>query len=483
MEENEVIKGDNKAFDYLYKEYKFAIYAYFMKKVNNKSTAEDLTQEVFVKLYKNFVSYDVGKSKISTFIATNTRQVYIDYVRKENTNQGKFENDVTSMVELTENESEPIDNDKEMLEQDIEILRKLISELCESQRTAIEMRYFENMSYKAIAKRMEKTELGIKSILHRARKNLRQKMKERYPEMDARLSKKYITKMIIMIAIGISAVTGLAYATYRIYNDVINNDKYTLSELREEVPESESIITRDEALNKINYYLSVLGEEKVSSDELKLVRYIKTGEIYWKFENESNIIQIKSDNGNLVTYTNANLHENKILKSITIEKLYKKLNLSDEYELCNDRNLEKSRIIEYAKKYGNIYNKYESAKFSIYNDNLEFISIADYEYEDTDILISQEKALEIARENGIEVVSIEMSIENVTNTSKEYLDNVYEELEYDNIKNELIQNTSIKIRKVWRIIDNRSNKVLIDVVDGKIFYIPDVMLNENQVGE
>ena len=192
MEENEVIKraknGDNKAFDYLYKKYKFAIYAYFMKKVNNKSTAEDLTQEVFVKLYNNFVSYDVSKSKISTFIAANARQVYIDYVRKENTNQGKFENNVTSMVELTENESEPIDNDKEMLEEDIEILRKLISELCESQRTAIEMRYFENKSYKEIAKKMGKTELGIKSILHRARKNLRQKMKERYPEMDASLS-------------------------------------------------------------------------------------------------------------------------------------------------------------------------------------------------------------------------------------------------------------------------------------------------------
>ena len=272
-----------------------------------------------------------------------------------------------------------------------------------------------------------------------------------------------------MIAIGISAVTGLAYATYRIYNDVINNDRYTLSELREEVPESESIITRDEALNKINYYLSVLGEEKVSADELKLVRYIKTGEIYWKFENENNIIQIKSDYGNLVTYTNANLHENKILESITIEELYKKLNLSDEYELCNDRKLEKSRLIEYAKKYGDIYNKYESAKFSIYNDNIEFISIADYEYEDTDILISQEKALEIATENGIEVVSIEMSIENVTNTSKEYLDNVYEELEYDNIKNELIQNTNMKIKKVWKMIDKRGSIKLIDVLDGKIF--------------
>ncbi len=62
-----------------------------------------------------------------------------------------------------------------------------------------------------------------------------------------------------------------------------------------------------------------------------------------------------------------------------------------------------------------------------------------------------------------------MSIENVTNTSKEYLDNVYEELEYDNIKNELIQNTNMKIKKVWKMIDKRGSIKLIDVLDGKIF--------------
>lgn len=482
MEENEVIKraknGDNKAFDYLYKKYKFAIYAYFMKKVNNKSTAEDLTQEVFVKLYNNFVSYDVSKSKISTFIAANARQVYIDYVRKENTNQGKFENNVTSMVELTENESEPIDNDKEMLEEDIEILRKLISELCESQRTAIEMRYFENKSYKEIAKKMGKTELGIKSILHRARKNLRQKMKDRYPEMDARLSKKYITKMIIMIAIGISAVTGLAYATYRIYNDVINNDRYTLSELREEVPESESIITRDEALNKINYYLSVLGEEKVSADELKLVRYIKTGEIYWKAGDQANGIQINSINGSLVSYNNAK--DIKILRGMNIDELYEKLNLPMNYEMYKTLN-SNVELIEYAKKYGEIYNTYEGVRIYIKEDNIKAIGVSSYSFEDTEILISKEKALEIAKDNNIEVQTIELAIENINSRMFEYINEVYEELDYDEIDKEQVKNVNVKVRKVWKIFDKGGIERLIDVGDGSLYY--NLEMFENQNGE
>lgn len=481
MEENEVIKraknGDNKAFDYLYKKYKFAIYAYFMKKVNNKSTAEDLTQEVFVKLYNNFVSYDVSKSKISTFIAANARQVYIDYVRKENTNQGKFENNVTSMVELTENESEPIDNDKEMLEEDIEILRKLISELCESQRTAIEMRYFENKSYKEIAKKMGKTELGIKSILHRARKNLRQKMKERYPEMDARLSKKYITKMIIMIAIGISAVTGLAYATYRIYNDVINNDRYTLSELREEVPESESIITRDEALNKINYYLSVLGEEKVSADELKLVRYIKTGEIYWKFGDQNNGIQINSSNGNLVSYNNSD--DIKILEDMSIEELYRKLNLPMDYEIYKNLNSNVG-FIDYAKKYGDIYNKFESVKIYMEENNIRFVGVTNYPYEDKEILISKERALEILKENGIEVGTLELSIEDVYNKTFEYGDKIYEDLDYNVASKEEFKKMNVNIRKVWKIVDKNNFEKLLDVEDGKIYNGLDLYEERNE---
>lgn len=484
MEENEVIRraknGDVKVFNYLYKKYKIAVYGYFLKKVNNKSVAEDLTQEAFLKLYNNFSRFDESKYKFYTFLLANTKQVYIDHVKKSNTYQGKFENDVTSIVELTENESEPYDIDEEMLEEDIKALRELINGLCDSQRIAIEMIYFENKSYKEVAERLGKTELSVKSIVYRAKKNLRQNMKEKYPEMDERMSKKYIAKMIIMIAIGISAITGLAYATYRIYNDVINNNKYTLSELREDVPESESILTREEALDKINYYLEVLGEERVTMDELKLIRNIKSGEIYWKIGDQSNSMQINSNNGNLVAYNNSD--DIRVLKDLSIEELYRKLNLPLDYDICNELNSEVG-FINYAKKYGEIYNQNESVNIYINGHNVNFICVLNYKYEDKEILISKEEALKIAKDNNVEVQSIELSIENVNVVLFEYDNITYEELDYNSIKNELIQKANVDIKKVWKIIDNKSNKILIDVVEGRIFYVPDIMLNEKQVGE
>lgn len=482
MEENEIIEraknGDSKAFNYLYKKYKLAVNVYFIKNLKNKSLAEDLTQETFVKLYKNFRKFDDSKYKFYTFLIANAKQVYIEYFRKATTNQGKFDNGVTSMNELIENEGEPLDIDKELLAEDIKVLRELISELCTSQRVALEMIYFENKSYKQVAASLGKTELSIKSIVHRAKQNLRKNIKEKYPEMDKRMSKKYIAKMIIMIAIGISAVTGLAYATYRIYNDVILNNKYTLSELREDVPESASIITREQALEKINYYLDVLGEDKVSIDEIKLVRNIKSGEIYWKVGNQSNSIQINSNNGNLVVYDN--FKENGILNLSSIEDLYKKLNLPTDYEEYRYQNLDNLQFIDYAKKYGDIYNVYESVKFSIHNKNIEFINVLDYSCEDSEILISKERALEIAKENNIEVKTIELSIENVNETI-DYFDTIYEEIDYNNAGEEMMENVNVDIRKVWKITDKNNIVILIDVKNGKIFYISSMY--EEQVGE
>lgn len=484
MEENEIIEraknGDSKAFNYLYKKYKLAVNVYFIENLKNKSLAEDLTQETFMKLYKNLRRFDDSKYKFYTFLIANAKQVYIEYFRKVSTNQGKFDNGVTSMNELIENEGEPLDIDKELLAEDIKVLRELISGLCTSQRVALEMIYFENKSYKQVAARLGKTELSIKSIVHRAKQNLRKNIKEKYPEMDERMSKKYIAKMIIMIAIGISAVTGLAYATYRIYNDVILNNKYTLSELREDVPESASIITREQALEKINYYLDVLGEDKVSIDEIKLVRNIKSGEIYWRMKNKKCIVQIKSNNGEFVAYTNSNLHENKILDSTTIDKLYDKLNLSKDYELCKDEKNEISRTIEYAKRYDDIYNRNECVKISIFGENIYFISVLDYPYEDREILISKERALEIARENDIEVKTIELSIENI-NESTDYFDTIYEEIDYNTSSDEIMKNINIDVRKVWKIVDKNNLKVLIDVEDGEIFYVSSMY--EKQVGE
>lgn len=468
MEENEFVdrvkNGDNSAFDYLDKKYRNKIYAYFMNKIGNPDVADELTQNVFIKMYANIDKYDKNKSPFYNFVWMNVKQVMIDYIKSKKTIKSKRETDTVSFSEINEidivsNDDEDADRRKE----EIKAVNDMMSDLSDYQRTVLRLFYFEGKSEKEIAKIVGKGDGAVRSVIHRAKKTLDKIAREKHPE----IAKRYGIKMIIMLAIGLTAVTGLVYATYKIYSDYISN-KYTLSQLREEVPDSVSIITKDEALNKINYYLDVLGEDNVSADEIKLVRDMMVGSIYWKYENDSKYIQIDSKNGNLVVYNS--FEGNKILDSTTIDDLYKKLNLPSDYEMCNDNSAGNLRFIDYAKRYGDIYNKYESVKFSISNNRIQFVSVLDYPYEDTEILISKERALEIAKENDIDVEEIELSIEILSNRLFDYDNELYEKIDLDNVEEQELNNVNINSKMVWKVITKDSREYLIDINTGEIVY-------------
>ena len=468
MEENEFVdrvkNGDNSAFDYLDKKYRNKIYAYFMNKIGNPDVADELTQNVFIKMCANIDKYDKNKSPFYNFVWMNVKQVMIDYIRSKKTIKSKRETDTVSFSEINEidivsNDDEDADRRKE----EIKAVNDMMSDLSDYQRTVLRLFYFEGKSEKEIAKIVGKGDGAVRSVIHRAKKTLDKIAREKHPE----IAKRYGIKMIIMLAIGLTAVTGLVYATYKIYSDYISN-KYTLSQLREEVPESVSIITKDEALNKINYYLDVFGEDNVRADEIKLVRDMMVGSIYWKYENDSKYIQIDSKNGNLVVYNS--FEGNKILDSTTIDDLYKKLNLPSDYEMCNDNSAGNLRFIDYAKRYGDIYNKYESVKFSISNNRIQFVSVLDYPYEDTEILISKERALEIAKENDIDVEEIELSIEILSNRLFDYDNELYEKIDLDNVEEQELNNVNINSKMVWKVITKDSREYLIDINTGEIVY-------------
>lgn len=476
VEENEFVdrvkNGDNSAFDYLDKKYRNKIYAYFMNKIGNPDVADELTQNVFIKMCANIDKYDKNKSPFYNFVWMNVKQVMIDYIKSKKTIKSKRETDTVSFSEINEidivsNDDEDADRRKE----EIKAVNDMMSDLSDYQRTVLRLFYFEGKSEKEIAKIVGKGDGAVRSVIHRAKKTIDKIAREKHPE----IAKRYGIKMIIMLAIGLTAVTGLVYATYKIYSDYISN-KYTLSQLREEVPESVSIITKDEALNKINYYLDVFGEDNVRADEIKLVRDMMVGSIYWKYENDSKYIQIDSKNGNLVVYNS--FEGNKILDSTTIDDLYKKLNLPSDYEMCNDNSAGNLRFIDYAKRYGDIYNKYESVKFSISNNRIQFVSVLDYPYEDTEILISKEMALEIAKENDIEVEAIELSIENVNEYPTSVVNGIYEEINEKNKENISVLEIGNCIKKVWKIKTFGNKKYLIDSITGEIITIKETTTEE-----
>ena len=183
-------------------------------------------------------------------------------------------------------------------------------------------------------------------------------------------------------------------------------------------------------------------------------------------DRESVFIRINSENGELVRYRTS--VGNSILDKISMEELYRKLELPKDYELYKEENINGLKTIKYAKKYDDIYNIHESVTCVFRNDKIESITISNYLYENVEVNISKERALEIAKENDIEVDTIELSIEKINDLKEDFNRNEkYETIEECDIDNWKLFTMNVKIKKVWKIRED-GVVVLIDTETGEI---------------
>lgn len=470
----ELKNGNQDGFGLLYEKYSKGVYAVILKIVHNRDVTDDLVQITFMKVLRNIKLYEKYKGTFYNFVCAIGKNTALDYLKKvkvkvvENEGEKVVDRETTlddgliNLLKVKENVADTVEMDELMGD-----LKEAVSELAENQQIAIRLYCERQFSYRAAAKVMGISESSFKSILYRARQTLKDKIREKYPDLFEEINtRKYVARMIAMTIIGITAITGLVYATYMICNDIWSKKTFTLNELNTEVSHDSSIISPDEALERINFYLDVLGEEKASSDELKLIKDYQMYKVCWMVDRGTVLLKIDSENGELVQYTKVN--GNDILSSIGLDELYKKLGLPEDYEKYEESNVDVTQRIKYAKKYGDIYNQYESVGISINNGKIGIIGVLKYPYKDEEILISRERAIEIAEENNIEVDTIELVIEK-TNDWEEEIEEYIKVIDLQEWGDVKLFNNSIELRKVWRIVGNKES-VLIDVNTGKVIY-------------
>ena len=163
-------QGESEAFGLLFDKYSDKIYRFIYYKVINKELAEDLTSQCFLKAWEQI---SAGQ-KIKTFQAwvyRIARNLVVDYYRTREKEELPliYQNDV-------ENEAnEPKFNPEETL--DPQELEKLLLSLKNEVREIVILKYIEELSINEIAKIMEKSAGNIRVILHRALKDLQDKIK------------------------------------------------------------------------------------------------------------------------------------------------------------------------------------------------------------------------------------------------------------------------------------------------------------------
>jgi len=127
----------------LYKKFHDKVVRYFSYNLNDDNKAEDLAEDVFVKVFEKYDSFDSSKSSISTWIYTICHNFLVDYYR---TNEQHIEY-------IDEIYSENCEEDLAK-EEELERLASSIEKLSKKERMIIVEHYYNNVSLKEIAVNM-----------------------------------------------------------------------------------------------------------------------------------------------------------------------------------------------------------------------------------------------------------------------------------------------------------------------------------------
>lgn len=163
-----ILNGETSVFNILIDKYQHIIYGYLLKMSFSKEDAEDMTQEVFIKVYKNLYKFN-GKCRLLTWIfkiAVNT--FYSEYRNKKR--KVHFENDDILAYLSCDFEDYPENalERKEDMREALVILNKLDFE----QKNAVILRYIHNFSYKDIGHILGISEEAAKMKVYRAKKKI-----------------------------------------------------------------------------------------------------------------------------------------------------------------------------------------------------------------------------------------------------------------------------------------------------------------------
>lgn len=160
-------EGSNEAFDVLLNRYRSKVFSYIFHIVKNQDVADDIFQETFVKIIMTIKQGRyVETGKFSAWVTRIARNLVIDYFRQEKSeNLVSIDNDDVDLLNRRDLSDSTIE-DNMVQTQICNDIRLLIHSLPDSQRNVIEMRFYQNMSFKEIA---DATNVSINTALGRMR--------------------------------------------------------------------------------------------------------------------------------------------------------------------------------------------------------------------------------------------------------------------------------------------------------------------------
>jgi RNA polymerase sigma factor (sigma-70 family) len=155
-------------FDYLYQHYSGALFSIVKAIVVNEQAAEDVLQEVFIRIFRKIDQYQEDKSRLYTWMAQIARHAAIDWLRKEgNRPTGHNQKDPEDVsIAVTGIKTEGTD------------LARWVNKLAAAEKAIVILAYFEGHTQEEISERLQVPLGTVKSRLRSGLKRLRDMMSE-----------------------------------------------------------------------------------------------------------------------------------------------------------------------------------------------------------------------------------------------------------------------------------------------------------------
>jgi RNA polymerase sigma-70 factor (ECF subfamily) len=163
------LNGDQLAWEAIVRQHWRKVFNIAYRFVGQHDEAEDLTQEIFLKVFRSLDSFD-RRANFQTWLTSISRNFCIDYYRRVRKERETIARDVDPNDVSQFSADQPIAS----LERHdrVALLRRALSSLPETLRTAVLMRDIREMSYQQIANRLQLPEGTVKSRINRGRAEL-----------------------------------------------------------------------------------------------------------------------------------------------------------------------------------------------------------------------------------------------------------------------------------------------------------------------
>ena len=176
----ELLSNDKDAFQSFYQSYSTKIFNIALGYTKNKEDAEEIVQDVFVKIYQSAASFK-GESSVSTWVYRITVNKCLDFLRKQRTKK-RF-SFLLPISDQTKNKVSDFKHPGIDLEhqENLAVIFKGIDLLPNNQKTAFILSFIEDLPRQEVADIMELSLKAVESLLQRGKKKLRENLEKHYP--------------------------------------------------------------------------------------------------------------------------------------------------------------------------------------------------------------------------------------------------------------------------------------------------------------